>query len=226
MPSRYVPEPVISGAGAGDGDASGGGDEGAAGDGDTVMDGDGDGEAGGREADGDASAEPVEGGGRLGRGESAATWAGTMAARGPCAGELTPGSDGYGVPGTVAADGDTVGVGEAAARGASLAAGERGPTAPSAKLTATDAASTPDVTPAAVSGRRQRRPEGLAADPAYPAGASALRGAAGSHPGAGCASFAASSTSSAVGRWPGSLVRQRSTSARSPEGISLRSGGP
>jgi len=186
VPSRYVAEPVISGAGAGDGDALGGGDEGTAGDGETVLDGEGDGGAGDGEADGDTAAAAVEGGGRLGCGESAATWAGTMAARGPRAGELTPGSDGYRVPGTVAADGDAVGVGEAAARGASLAAGERGPTAPSAKLTATDAASTPDMTPAAVSGRRQRRPEDLAADPAYPAGASALRGAAGSHPGAGC----------------------------------------
>jgi hypothetical protein len=119
------------------------------GDGDT-----GDGEADGdREADGDTAAEAVEGGGRLGRGESAATWAGTAAARGPCAGELAPGSTACRVPGTVAADGDAVG--EAAACGASLSAGERGPTAPSAKLTATDAASTPDVTPAAVSGRRQ-----------------------------------------------------------------------
>ena len=119
------------------------------------MDGEGDGDTGDGEADGDTAAEAVEGGGRLGRGESAATWAGMMAARGPRAGELAPGSAGYRVPGTVAADGDAVGVGEAAARGASLAAGERGPTAPSAKLTATDAASTPDVTPAAVSGRRQ-----------------------------------------------------------------------
>ena len=106
MPSRYVAEPVISGAGAGDGDAPGGGDDGAAGDGETVMDGEGDGDAGDgeadgdREADGDTAAEVVEGGGRLGRGESAATWAGTMAARGPCAGELTPGSTAYRVPGT------------------------------------------------------------------------------------------------------------------------------
>jgi hypothetical protein len=220
----------------------GGGDEGAAGDGETVMDGEGDGDTGDGEADGDTGdgeadgdVAAAEGGGRLGRGESAATWAGMMAARGLCAGEPAPGSAGYRVPGTVAADGDAVGVGEAAARGASLTAGERGPTAPSAKLTATDAASTPDVTPAAVSGRRQRRPEGLAADMAYPAGpaypaspagASTLRGAAGSHPGAGCPSFAASSTSSAVGRCAGSLVRQRSTSDRSPAGISLRSGRP
>src|SRR5690348_8463059 len=173
------------------------------------MDGEGDGDAGDGEADGDTVAEAVEGGGRLGRGESAATWAGTMAARGPRVGEVTPGSDGYRGPGIVAAGGDALDVGEAAARGASLAAGERGPTAPSAKLTATDAASTPDVTPAAVSGRRQRRPEGLAADPAHPVWASVLRGAAGNHPGAGCPSFAASSTSSAVGRRPGSLIRQR-----------------
>ena len=92
MPSRYVTEPVISGAGAGDGDTPGGGDEGAAGDGETVTDGEGDGDTGDGEADGDTAAEAVEGGGRLGRGESAATWAGMTAARGPCAGELAPGA--------------------------------------------------------------------------------------------------------------------------------------
>ena len=39
MPSRYVAEPVISGAGVGDGDSPGDGDEDPVGDGEAVMDG-------------------------------------------------------------------------------------------------------------------------------------------------------------------------------------------
>ena len=85
MPSRYVAEPVISGAGVGDGDSPGDGDEDTVGDGETVMDGEDDGEAGGDDAGGDAVAEvagrAVEGGGRLGRGAPAAIMAGMIAAR-------------------------------------------------------------------------------------------------------------------------------------------------
>ncbi|MGH3164261.1 MAG: hypothetical protein ACRDOC_20435, partial [Streptosporangiaceae bacterium] len=94
MPSRYVAEPVISGAGVGDGDSPGDGDEDAVGDGDgeTVMDGEGDGDADGGDA--------AEDGGRLGRGVPTATTAGLMAARGPCAGELTRGAAAGRVPGT------------------------------------------------------------------------------------------------------------------------------
>jgi hypothetical protein len=92
VPSRYVAEPVISGAGVGDGDAPGDGDEDAVGDGEAVMDGEGDGEAGGDDAGGDEVAEVVEGGGRPGRGVPAVTTAGMMAARGPRAGELTRGA--------------------------------------------------------------------------------------------------------------------------------------
>ena len=73
MPSRYVAEPVISGAGDGDGDTPGDGDEVAVGDGETVMDSEGDGDPGDREAGGDTAAETVEGSGRLLRGESAET---------------------------------------------------------------------------------------------------------------------------------------------------------
>src|SRR6185437_15956408 len=147
---------------------------------------------------------------------------------------LTRGATAGGVPGTAGAGDAVVSVGEAAARGVSPAAGERGPAAPSAKLTATDAASMPDVTPAAVSGRHQRRPDGRPGGPAGAAGAavasppsaSAPRAGPGSQPGAGYPSLAASSTSPAVGRWAGSLARQRSTSGRRPAGISPRSGGP
>src|SRR6185312_1006530 len=235
VPSRYVAEPVISGAGVGDGDSPGDGDEDAVGDGETVMDGEGDGDAGGDDAGGDAVAAvvegAVEGGGRPGRGVPAVTTAGMMAARGPRAGELTRGVAAGRVPGTEGSGDAGVSVGEAAARGVSPAAGERGPAAPSAKLTATDAASMPDVTPAAVSGRHQRRPDGRSGGPAGTAAASmpaasAPRAGPGSQPGAGCPSLAASSTSPAVGRWAGSLARQRSTSGRRPAGISPRSGGP
>src|SRR6185437_6946555 len=237
VPSRYVAEPVISGAGVGDGDSPGDGDEDAVGDGETVMDGEGDGDAGGDDAGGDAVAAvvegAVEGGGRPGRGVPAVTTAGMMAARGPRAGELTRGVAAGRVPGTEGAGDAGVSVGEAAARGVSPAAGERGPAAPSAKLTATDAASMPDVTPAAVSGRHQRRPDGRSGGPAGAAGAaasmpsaSAPRAGPGSQPGAGCPSLAASSTSPAMGRWAGSLARQRSTSGRRPAGTSPRSGGP
>ena len=68
MPSRYVAEPVISGAGVGDGDSPGDGDEDAVGDedgvgdGETVMDGEGGAEAVGVGAGGDAAAEAVEDG--------------------------------------------------------------------------------------------------------------------------------------------------------------------
>src|SRR5690348_13459665 len=240
VPSRYVAEPVVSGAGVGDGDSPGVGDEDAVGDGETVRDGEGDGDAGGDDAGGDAVAEVVEGAvegdGRPGRGVPAAATAGMMAARGPRAGELTRGVAAGRVPGTAGAGGAVVSVGEAAARGVSPAAGERGPAAPSAKLTATDAASMPDVTPAAVSGRHQRRPDGRLGGSAGPAGASAPsasvpsasapKAGPGSQPGAGRPAFAASSTSPAVGRWAGSLARQRSTRGRRPAGISPRSGGP
>src|ERR1700747_2963795 len=95
VPSRYVAEPVISGAGVGDGDSPGDGDEDAVGDGETVMDGEGDADAGGDDAGGDAVAEvvegAVEGGGRPGRGVPAVTTAGMMAARGPRRREPTPG---------------------------------------------------------------------------------------------------------------------------------------
>ena len=172
MPSRYVAEPVISGAGVGDGDSPGDGDEDAVGD--TVMDGEGDGEAVGDGAGGDAAAEAVEDGGRLGRWVPTATTAGLMAARDPRAGELTRGAAAGRVPGTAGAGGPVVSVGEAAARGASLVADGSEPAGLSAKLTATDAASTPDVTPAAVSGRHQRRPDGRTGGSAGPAGASTL----------------------------------------------------
>src|SRR6185312_11155717 len=204
VPSRYVAEPVISGAGVGDGDSPGDGDEDAVGDGETVMDGEGDADAGGDDAGGDAVAEVVEGaaegGGRPGRGVPAVTTAGMMAARGPRAGELTRGVAAGRVPGTEGAGDAGVSVGEAAARGVSPASGERGPAAPSAKLTATDAASMPDVTPAAVSGRHQRRPDGRLGGSAGPAGASAPsasvpsasapKAGPGSQPGAGRPAFA------------------------------------
>src|SRR6201989_1378359 len=98
VPSRYVAEPVISGAGVGDGDSPGDGDEDAAGDGETVVDGEGDGDAGGDDGGGDAVAEvvegAVEGGGRPGRGVPAVTTAGMMAARGPPARRPAPGGAG------------------------------------------------------------------------------------------------------------------------------------
>jgi hypothetical protein len=115
VPSRYVAEPVISGAGVGDGDAPGDGDEDAVGDGEAVTDGEGDGEAIGDGAGGDAAAEEVEDGGRPGRWVPTATTAGLTAARGPRAGELTRGAVAGRVPGT--AGGAVVSVGEAAARG-------------------------------------------------------------------------------------------------------------
>ena len=62
------------------------------------------------------------------------------------------------VAGTAGADDAAVDVGEATARGSTLAADERGGGPPSAKLTATDAASRPAAIPAAVTGRHQRRP--------------------------------------------------------------------
>jgi hypothetical protein len=92
VPSRYVAEPVISGAGVGDGDSPGDGDEDAVGDGEAVMDGEGDGEAVGDGAGGGAAAEAVGDGGRPVRWVPTATTTGLMAARGPRAGELTRGT--------------------------------------------------------------------------------------------------------------------------------------
>jgi len=183
--------------------------------------------------DGDALGEAVvEGGGLLGLGER--LWGGEptvttgMADCGPGAGDVDGAEAGW-VAGTAGADDAAADVGEATAPGSTLAADERGGGPPSAKLTATDAAIRAAVTPAAVSGRHQRRPEGGPDGVAARGGlgeAMAPRAAPGSQPGTGCPSLAAARTSSALGRRAGSLARQCPTSGRSPDGTSPRSGGP
>ena len=193
------------------------------GDGEAVTDEDG-------EGDGDAlGGVVVEDGGLLGRGER--LWGGEltvttgMADCGPGTGDVDGTEAGW-VAGTAGADGAAVEVGEATALGSTRAADERGGGPPSAKLTATDAAIRPAVTPAAVTGRHQRRPGDRPGGLAGPGEAIAPRAAPGSQPGTGCLSFAAARTSSAVGRRAGSLARQCPLSERSPAGTSPRSGEP
>ena len=214
-------EPVGDVEPVGDGEAVGNGEP--VGDGEAVTDGDG-------EGDGDALGRVVaEDGGLLGRGER--LWRGEltvttgMAGCGPGTGDVDGMEAGW-VAGTAGAAGAAADVGEATALGCTRAADERGVGPPSAKLTATDAAIKPAVTPAAVSGRHQRRPGDRPGGLAGPGEAMAPRAAPGSQPGAGCLSFAAARTSSAVGRRVGSLARQCPTSGRSPRGTSPRSGGP
>ena len=209
--------------GDGDGEAVGDADGEAVGDGEAVTDGEGDREA-------------VEAGGLLGRGEwlgrgelTVAT--GRMAGRGPGAGDVD-GTEAGRVRGTAGTGGAAADAGEAAALGATLAADDREGGPPSAKLTATDAASRPAVIPAAVTGRHERRPwdrpGGLAGPGSWagPGEAIASRASPGSQPDTGCPSLAVARTSSAVGRRAGSLARQCPISGRSPAGTSPRSGEP
>lgn len=153
-------------------------------DGDAVTDGEGDAEAVGRAVEGGGL---LECGVRLGPGELTVT-TGTMADRGPGAGDVDGAWAGW-VPRTAGADGAAADVGKASAPGATRAADERGGGPPSAKLTATDAASRAAVTPAAVSGRHQRRPGdrpgGAAGLGEAPGDVMAPRVAPGSQPGTG-----------------------------------------
>jgi hypothetical protein len=135
----------------------------------------------------------------------------------------------------------------AAALGCDCAAWGCLPAPERAKLTAADAAMRPAATPATASGRHRRRREPwsrMGTGPADPGAFSALTrkaeegeeagatrtglgmaysanapmAASGSQPVAGCTAPTSASSSSAVGRWRGSLARQRWTSGRSSAG--------
>lgn len=234
----------------GDGDAAGDKDAEAVGDGEAPGDKDadavGDGEAAGEadaecdeeargEGDGDSAGVVVADGAPVViAGDVVVSAAGMMAGCGP-----EPGEEGLDTGGCVwgaAGAGDTGAAVVRVGRCTGDAADEGRAEPFSAKLTAADAASTPAATPVAVTDRRSvlfRRGGGGAGrgrtgrlDASRGRGTSGARVTSGSHPVAGCAALAAARTSSAVGRWPGSLARQCSTSGRRPEGSGSRFGGP